>query len=79
MAYLYLLFTVASDGVDKLMNCSMIMAPLYGLVLFTGGILIFALEMSNLEQRITDAWNAMSAGQHSFFDNKKANLWYERY
>jgi hypothetical protein len=60
LLFLKLLYMVASDGVGQLMGCIKYTAMVYGVIVFTCGILIFAIEVPALPASVSVSWTGMS-------------------
>ena len=61
-------FAVA-DGLKQIVWWAALSKLLYGLVLLILGIVVLAVESSQLKENVTNSWKAMSEYQKMFFDN----------
>ena len=62
-------YFAVSDGLKHLVWWAALSKLLYGILLLLLGIIVLALESSQLAENVSSSWKAMSEYQKMFFDN----------
>jgi hypothetical protein len=65
---LYGLYESVSYGLKSIIYWTRIVTLIYGIVLIVLGLLIFIIELGQLEASVQSRWAAMSQYQKEFFD-----------